>query len=119
MKTRTCQTIMRPVSITSAPRLCAMHLVLPHFENSIGYLVSKMTPRVSRLPEYLFAVSALALNANAALACSSPPPPVRDLNVPHFYKAQRDPRLQVIAAAELKPLNGYLNFVTSQADLSL
>jgi poly(beta-D-mannuronate) lyase len=100
-----------------------MHLVLPHFENSIGYLVksSKMTPRVSRLTgaECLFAVIALDLTANAALACSSPPPPVRDLNVPHFYKARLDPKLQVIAAAELKPLNGYLNFVTSQADRSL
>ena len=80
-----------------------------------------MIPRVSRLTgaEGVFAVIALALNAKAALACSTPPPPVRDLNVPNFSKARLDPKLQVITAVELKPLNGYLDFVTSEADRSL
>ena len=67
----------------------------------------------------LIAVSTLVLDANATLACPSPPPPLRNLNVPSFYKALLDPKLAAISAAAMRPYNGYLRVVTSQADLSL
>ncbi len=67
----------------------------------------------------LIAVSTMGLDANATLACPSPPPPLRDLNVPPFYEALRDPELAAISAAAMRPYNGYLSAVASQADLSL
>ncbi len=80
-----------------------------------------MNSRVSRVTcaTCLITVIALALNADVTLACPSPPPPVRDLNIPSPSTTRVDPKQEAIAAAALQPLTGYLRFVTSQADLSL
>ena len=69
------------------------------------------------------ATAALIACAVPALACASPPPPVRDLDLPPFYgaasNARLDPKQQAINAAAGEPLTAYLNAVTAAADLSL
>ena len=71
----------------------------------------------------LAAAAGLASSAASALQCTSPPPPVRDLDIPPFYGAasntRLDPGQQAINARAAEPLTGYLSAVTASADLSL
>lgn len=69
------------------------------------------------------AAAGLIACALPALACPSPPPPLRDLDIPPFYgaasNARLDPKQQAINARAAEPLTNYMNAVTASADLSL
>ena len=69
------------------------------------------------------AIAVSLSTAGTALACPAPPPPVRDLDIPPFYGAagntRLDPKQQAVNAAAAQPLTTYLDTVTQQADLSL
>jgi poly(beta-D-mannuronate) lyase len=67
-------------------------------------------------------VLALAL-ARGAGACTSPPPPVRDLDIPRFYGDAAgtvvDPKRAAQHEAAVAPLNAFLRHVTQEADKAL
>lgn len=69
------------------------------------------------------AAAGLLSSAAPAFHCASPPPPVRDLDIPPFYAAasntRLDPRQQAINAKAAEPLTDYMTAVTRSADLSL
>lgn len=70
----------------------------------------------------LACVLATATSAPAA-TCPSPPPAVRDIDIPRFYADEAgtriDPRQRALNAAAGKPLTEFVRFVTKEADRSL